>query len=187
MKMKILMLGILFLISCTVKEEGFFSNMPSTYEGDLYGGLFEGLSTIKILNGNGLKVNSEDCDLIPFCGVLEYRNDSIFYSNDQDRVAKLFLVLNSKEYSKIIIEYSDNRSDEVTYIGLSYDRKHQDSLALFKFKPIKRSVPHDTDYLKYLGIKRGGIRLLTFGSGNGKDVSIELTEKPTIILDRKSD
>lgn len=172
----------LCFISC-VKNDGFFREMPKTYSVDsltAFEDIFDGLKTTQIGNGDVLKVESSDCYLIPFCGFLTFRNDTIFYSQQTGESLRPFMVLNERRFQKRTIEYEDGRVDEIRYLGLIPEIGSQDSLALFEIIPIKRRQPADATYLKFLGIRDGGIKLVTFG-GTSADYSIRISHYPKLV------
>jgi hypothetical protein len=178
----IIILCVTVTASCS-KKDGFFSEMPSSYDGsvlDDYGDLISNLRTKVVLDGDGLDVSCLKCEeIIHFCGVLTYRNDTIFYSNNSDQKRKVFFVLGEKKFSQWVVEYSLEKSDSITFVGKSYRKESNDSVYVYEFKSAKRwSQPADAPYLKYISIKRGGIKQFGFHSGSGKTVVIDLLERP---------
>jgi len=172
------------LSSCERKVDGFFSEMPDRYDGKelpMYADIIESLKIEKDNTGNKIEISCSDCDVMPLCGYLMFRSDSIFYSNKSDNKVKLFFALKAKKNSNQIFEYSDSRSDKITFLGAVYDPIIKDSVLLLKLAPVKREIPPDGDFLKYISIKNGGIKLFTFSSGVGSDVSIELSKVPKVI------
>src|SRR5882762_1284892 len=93
---------VILCISCS-KRNGFFDEMPTNYDGSrllYYGDIIDGLKVTKILDGNGIEVTCSGCkDIIPFCGSLEYRHDSIFFFNSSERKSQLFFVLGEQKFS----------------------------------------------------------------------------------------
>lgn len=168
------------------RQEGFFAQMPRAYQTDslsVYKDLFGSLTTLayRTSDGSTLAVNCDDCTLIPFCGVLLFRNDTVFYSGSEGDRPKPFLVMNAPRFSGGRIEYSNLRIDSVTYMGKMYDKHYNDSIPFFRLNPKKRMAALDASYLKYIALKEGGIRYLTF-SGMAGDISIRLSERPHVVL-----
>lgn len=90
------------------------------------------------------------------------------------------MVLNERRFQTRTIAYPDGRIDDIRYLGLIPERGSQDSLALFEIIPIKRLQPADAGYLKFVAIKDGGIKLVTF-SGSTGDYSIKIGQYPKLI------
>ena len=182
------LLRLCFIISvfssCETREVGFFGEMPDFFDGSnlsMYSDIIESLKIKKDQSNDRIEISCKDCDLMPLCGYLMFRNDSVFYSNKSDNRLKLFFALKSKKKSIQRIEYSASRSDRITFLGTVYDPIIKDSVFLLKLTPVTREIPPDGDYLKYISIKNGGIKMITFSSGVGKEVSIELSKAPKII------
>jgi hypothetical protein len=166
------------LPSCTnERSSSFFRDMPLKYEVDslsIFSDLMGSLITKK-MDDNVLYMSCDDCNLIPFCGYLKYSNDSLLYSKDRDENFRLFLLFSATRLAPYTVEYSNDRVDEIRNLGRVFDKKNADSLFLFQLTPIvKQSLP-DATYLKYISIRDGGIRHLTF-SNSGGDYTIELSK-----------
>jgi hypothetical protein len=179
--------AILSICSCLLScysRKGFFYEMSPSYVGTAlpyYGDVFEKLKTKIVDDGNSLEISCEGFEsLIPFCGHLEFRNDSIFYANNDDKIEKLFMVFGERLKTQRVLEYSSQRIDKVKFIGMKYRSKTKDSVAVYQFNPVKGGPPLDGDYLKYVAVKRGGIKLLGFSSGGG-EINIELSATPHVI------
>jgi hypothetical protein len=145
------------LPSCTnERSSSFFRDMPLKYEVDslsIFSDLMGSLITKK-MDDNVLYMSCDDCNLIPFCGYLKF---------------------SATRLAPYTVEYSNDRVDEIRNLGRVFDKKNADSLFLFQLTPIvKQSLP-DATYLKYISIRDGGIRHLTF-SNSGGDYTIELSK-----------
>ncbi len=181
--MKIFFITIsLFLLvaflSCGNKK-GYFGEMYDSYRVDSLESFKDLIGSLKTKPfKNSLRISCNDCNQIPFCGVLTYISDTIFFRTQES--LKPFLILNSKRLSKTTIEYSKNRLDEVTNLGTIYDKENGDSLALFMLQPTLTNLPPDATYLKFITLKKGGIKHLTFANNAG-NYTIKLSKYPSII------
>jgi hypothetical protein len=176
---KLLSAFILIMMVTSCQKQGFFREMPNRYHCDssmTFCDFFRSLEIGQGCDGNSIIVKTPDCNLIPFCGILKYQGDSIFHSDGEGSTEQLFLALRDKKFSTRSIHFSPSGIVEVTHLGKIYDKILRDSITLFKLRPINNGAVPDTDYLKYVGINDGGIRVLTFSSGNGSDISFELRE-----------
>src|SRR5882762_6486582 len=97
------MFCVMLAASCS-KRDGYFGEMPSSYDAsglDHYGEVINNIRTRTVLDGDGLEVSCRDCEyMIHFCGLLEFRNDTIFFSNNVDKKRKILFVLGEKKNSK---------------------------------------------------------------------------------------
>jgi hypothetical protein len=182
-KIIVVVLCVLVLSSCNqTSKPGFFSKMPSSYDVDsleVFSEVFKDLQTEVTQNGQKLKIDAADCSLIPFCGYLFHKNDSIYFS-PEDKDYKLFFNLHAKKFSSRIMNYDSDRADKITALGLIKDQVNGDSVFLFRLDPVKQLAPSDDTRLKYITISQGGFRQFTFG-GTAFDYTIELREKPFLV------
>lgn len=173
-------------LSCSIdKQDGYFADMPRRYDIDSlsrHERLFESLRTRAYFKDgvSVLSVHCNDCVLIPFCGYLILKSDTVYYARSEDEELRPYLVMNSDKFASRRIEYSSVRADSVTYMGMMYDKHFDDSIAFFRLKPIERKSAIDATYLKFIAIKEGGIRYLTFSNSSG-DVSILLSSHPRVV------
>lgn len=179
---------VLVLFSCHSGElRGYFDKMPYDFVTDsltFYKEPFELLET-EFMNGGAdvIKVFSKEeyvCSLIPFCGFLKYEDDTIYHSSVDTTSMQPFLILNAKKYTKWVVEYKQERSDEVTYMGRIFDKEKRDSVHLFQLSPVKRIAPMDATYLKFIAIEKGGIRYLSFAN-NLHFFTISFQQHPKVI------
>lgn len=144
--------------------------------------LFTGLK-IKHLDDNVIEIRSTEPDLLPFAGILEERNDTIYYRQAEGKPAMPYLNLNARKFDTLRIDYSTRRADEVVAMGKKYDARSKDSLYYFSLKPLKRISSYQSIYLKSIGLKRGeGMKYLTFGKDQ-YSVTIAVMEYPMVIAD----
>jgi hypothetical protein len=165
--------------------ESFFDRMPTTYNIDsleTYKDVFNKLVTRHGIN-NGisyLKVESDNRQLIPFCGYLHVFSDTVYYSSNKEEKGNPFLFLNAEKFKKWKINYSENRADSIIYVGKIYDKFMHDSLKLFWLKPQTTDLPLDASYLKFITLTDGGFRHFTFSNMMG-DQTVILNSYPKII------
>ncbi|HCW08050.1 MAG TPA: hypothetical protein DGG95_11875 [Cytophagales bacterium] len=178
---------IYFLASCSSRE-GFFSDMPLKYDVDqlpYYKDVFINLRTEVFSDGDKLRVRCNGWEhLIPFCGILEYRKDSVFFYNESDGLKKLFLVIGEPEMSTRRIKFNDGLVSEIKFIHMTTLPGFKDKVALYQMKPLQRGLPSDADRLNYIAIGRGGIKLLGFSAGLGGETNIELFQTPKVLPSR---
>lgn len=189
MKTIIGILLISMLLSCqsVEKKGGYFNQTPSKFKldslrtgSDLIGDLvFEDVGS---KGEDVVKVSNSDCITIPFCGYLSYKRDTVFHSATKAGLRKPFLILKAKKFSKWVVEYRHDRIDEVTYLGMRADESDGDSLHLFMLQPTKLLGAIDSEFLKFIAIKKGGIRHLSFYN-YAHLFTIRLQEYPKVIFE----
>ena len=171
----------MLITACGPKE--FFDDMPTKFKVDSLSALtdlFAGL-TVKHLDDNVIEIKSSDPDMLPFAGVLEVRNDTIYYRQAEGKQAMPYLNLNAPKFDTLRIDYSLRRADQVVSMGTIYDAGSKDSLYYFSLKPLKRVSSYQTIYLKIIALRRGeGIKYLTFGKDD-HSVTIAVMEFPMVI------
>ncbi|MEJ1238095.1 hypothetical protein WBG78_08200 [Chryseolinea sp. T2] len=169
------------LMSCGSKD--FFDDMPTKYSVDsltVLKDLVAGLQ-LKHLDDNIIEVRSTEADLVPFAGVLEVKNDTIFYRQAEEKPAMPYLKLNAPRFDTLHINYSDRRADQVIAMGRVYDVLSRDSLYHFQLKPLKRISSNQSIYLKSIALRKGeGIKYLTFGKDD-YSVTIALIKFPKVV------
>lgn len=125
--------------------------------------LFAGIK-INHIDDNIIEIRTPDSDLIPFTGILESKDRTIFFRATENKPAIPFLKLDAPKFDTLEVVYSDYRSDKVTAMGKMHDAYLGDSVQYFDLKPIRRTSSYESIYLKSIGVKSGeGIRYLTFG------------------------
>jgi len=178
----ILIISIFTLYSCKNNSDGYFNEMPERFNVDSLTkltGLFNSIKIQKSDNGNKIRLSSNDCALIPFCGTIWFSQDTIYIQNEQLEPSP-FLILNKSKNSQWSISYSPERTDEVTYLGTVPDNNSGGNLELFMLTPIIRKAPLDASYLKYILVRQGGIKYLGFWSYPG-EFTISLNKYPQAI------
>jgi hypothetical protein len=179
--------GLLIFAQCSNSDLG-YNQMPENYKTDSllsYKEIFAGLKTTSG-SQNGvpyLKVESNDCATIPFCGFLKIISDTMFFSVTEFGKGVPFLLLNARKFSKWSISYFENQIDSVCYLGKTYRETDKDSLMLFWLQPQTRNAPVDASYLKYLMLNSKGVfKYWTFSGGEG-DKTIKLDQYPKLVYD----
>lgn len=171
----------LWLTACGPKE--FFNDMPVKFKVDsltVLKDLFAGLS-IKHLDDNVIEIRSTEPDLVPFAGVLEVRDGTVFYKQNEKAPPVPYLKLTAAKFDTLHVNYSDRRADEVVALGRVYDDLSKDSLYYFHLKPLKRISSSESIYIRSIALKNGeGIKYLTFGKDH-YSVTIELADYPRVI------
>ncbi|MGC3947880.1 MAG: hypothetical protein QM762_25790 [Chryseolinea sp.] len=143
---------------------------------DLFGGI-----KIKHIDDNMIEVRSTEDDLVPFAGVLEAKNDTIFFREKEEKPGIPYLILNAPKFDTLHVRYKERRVDEVVALGKIYDTLSKDSLYAFALRPLRRMSSNESIYLRRIALKRGeGIRYLTFGKDQ-YNVTIAVTDQPKVI------
>lgn len=171
------------MCSCK-KHNSSYWQMPEYYKTDslsYFKEVIGSLKTIYRIQDNYLKVEVNDCLLIPFCGYLRYSGDTIFFLKDEGGKEIPFLFLRAKKSVGWLVNYSSERSDSIYYIGSGFDKSNsKDSLWMFQLKPRLYKRPSDSTFLKFITLGHGGIKSITF-SNYFNDCTISLTEYSKVI------
>jgi hypothetical protein len=169
--------------NCQERPSGYFRNMPSRF-------IVDSLQTEKelfqelVIHHDATDIIALDagshCNIIPFCGFLKANGDTLFYKRRLEDKFRPFLNLNAPKFDTITFKYFDSRIDDVVSMGKMYDSIFKDSINYFQLIPRDGRSIHHERYIRYVAIKAGGIRYLTFRT-QLKDYSIWLKEHPILV------
>lgn len=171
----------LLLTACGPKD--YFDDMPTTFKGDSLQVLKEVFTGLKInhLDDNIIELRSPENDLLPFIGILEVKDDTMFYRQTEESTEIPFLKLTAPKFDTLRVKYSDARWDDVVAMGKMYDELLKDSLTYFNFRPVRRTSSYESIYLKSIALVRGGgIKYMTFGKEH-YDFTIQVLEFPIVV------
>ena len=169
--------------SCFRQKSGFFEKMPTSFLTDsltVQNDLFESIN-IQHTNGDEIKFDAGDyCNVIPFCGFLMAKNGTIYYKKDKTSEYRPYLKLGVSKFDTTHFVYSNSRIDNVVAMGKMMDSIFKDSIHYFQLLPVQSGSPHHNSYVRYVAIKNGGIRYLTFKTYS-KDYTILLKNYPKVV------
>ena len=99
---------------------------------------------------------------------------------DKTNEYRPYLKLGVSKFDTTHFVYSNSRIDNVVAMGKMMDSIFKDSIHYFQLLPVQSGSPHHNSYVRYVAIKNGGIRYLTFKTYS-KDYTILLKNYPKVV------